>query len=220
VGQYRERDEYFDKDDTSEDSDCEGGLDQAGHLVRETGVGCKIDPEQDSLPILSIGSFASWRSMFFYLCVASIQFAPLKSQGVSERARYIQEQSDRNPHAPPPCSPKAIYSLAVALKIDPLRDLALSEIRLKTTSANVVNEFFSSSTSRRSEVMKMQYELLTYNFCDPDTTASVADLIKSMAGGAGAHHADALKFGLREGFSSRFYAQQQQPVKKKKRTSL
>ena len=58
MGRYRERDEYFDKDDASEDSDCEGGLDQAGHLVKETEVGSKIDQEQDPLPILSVGSFA------------------------------------------------------------------------------------------------------------------------------------------------------------------
>lgn len=49
--------------------------------------------------------------------------------------------------------------------------------------------------------MRMQYEILSEDPDDPKTTASAVDLIKSMAGGAGAHHADALKFGLREGFS-------------------
>jgi len=49
--------------------------------------------------------------------------------------------------------------------------------------------------------MKMQYELLTDKFDGDDTTATVVDLIKSMAEGTGAHHAGALKFGLREGFS-------------------
>jgi len=103
---------------------------------------------------------------------------------------------------PPPCSPKAIYSLAVALNIDPLRDLALSQIRSRITSANVITEFFSGFTSRSSEVLKMQSELLAETFDDRDTTASAVDLIKSMAGGAGAHHASALKLGLRKGFSS------------------
>ena len=49
--------------------------------------------------------------------------------------------------------------------------------------------------------MKMQYELLTEWFDNPDTALSTADLIKGMANGTGAHHAGALKLGLREGFS-------------------
>ena len=48
----------------------------------------------------------------------------------------------------------------------------------------------------------MQYELLSDRFSDyADTNASALDFIKSMAGGTRAHHAGALKFGLREGFS-------------------
>jgi len=49
--------------------------------------------------------------------------------------------------------------------------------------------------------MRMQRELLSDKFGDHDTNASAVNLIKNMAGGTGAHHAGALKFGLREGFS-------------------
>ena len=49
--------------------------------------------------------------------------------------------------------------------------------------------------------MKMQYELLSNKFDDQDTNASAVDLIRSMASGTRAHHASALKFGLRGGFS-------------------
>ena len=49
--------------------------------------------------------------------------------------------------------------------------------------------------------MRMQHELLREKFDDCDTAASATDLIKSMARGGDAHHAGALKFGLREGFS-------------------
>ena len=52
--------------------------------------------------------------------------------------------------------------------------------------------------------MRMQYDLLGDRFDDRNTTASTADLIKSMAGGGGAHHAVALKFGLRKDFSHVF----------------
>jgi hypothetical protein len=108
----------------------------------------------------------SWKSLFFYLCTDVIQFAPLKSQGADARARYIQEQT--SPDKPPPCSPKETYSLAVAvsplvrmpcvphiadmfciqLNVEPLRRLAMSDVRSKITSANIVNELFSSFTSR------------------------------------------------------------------------
>jgi len=108
--------------------------------------------------------------MFFYLCTGSIKFAPLKPQGPDVRARDIREEIELEPHIPPPCSPKVIYSLAVAvgfcslhprplgfsrcsplrtqLKIDRLRDNASSDIQSKITSANAVNEFFSSSAPR------------------------------------------------------------------------
>ena len=54
---------------------------------------------------------------------------------------------------------------------------------------------------RQREVMKMQYELLRNRFDDHETNAPAANLIKSMADGTRTHHASALKFGLREGFS-------------------
>jgi len=68
-----------------------------------------------------------------------------------------------------------------------------------------VSLFFSDqdneSSTNGSDVTKMQYELLAGEFDDHNTTASAVDLIKNMADGTGARHTDALKFGLREGFS-------------------
>ena len=48
--------------------------------------------------------------------------------------------------------------------------------------------------------MRMQYKLLDEHD-DSKTTAFAVDLIKGMADGTRVHHASALKFGLREGFS-------------------
>ena len=48
--------------------------------------------------------------------------------------------------------------------------------------------------------MKMQCKLLSEEFNDHDANASAVGLIKSMADGTRTDHADALKFGLREGF--------------------
>ena len=59
--------------------------------------------------------------MFFYFCTGSIKLAPLNSQGSAARAQYIQAEAELDPHTPPPCSPKVIHSLAVAVCFYPLR---------------------------------------------------------------------------------------------------
>ena len=110
-----------------------------------------------------LNSVDSWRSLFFYLYTGVIQFAPLRSQGVNMRTQYIQERT--TPDKPPPCSPKVIYSLAVAvghslvflifprslnfciqLEVNTLRDLAFYNIQSKLTPENVVAELFSGFT--------------------------------------------------------------------------
>ena len=59
-----------------------------------------------------------------------------------------------------------------------------------------------AESDRGTELMKMQYGLLSDRFADDsNANASAASLIKNMADGTLAQHAGALKFGLREGFS-------------------
>ena len=58
----------------------------------------------------TVDSVDSWRSLVFYLYTGTVEFAPLKSQGADVRARYVQERTTADKS--PPCSPKAIYSLA------------------------------------------------------------------------------------------------------------
>ena len=55
--QYKGKDGCFDEDGRSEDSDCGSGLDLAGHSIMETEVDSKNELGQDTLPVLSIGSF-------------------------------------------------------------------------------------------------------------------------------------------------------------------
>ena len=58
VEEYRGRDECFEKDAGSEDSDDEDGPDQAGNSVAETEVGDEQKPDQSTLPVLSVGTYA------------------------------------------------------------------------------------------------------------------------------------------------------------------
>lgn len=64
-----------------------------------------------------VGDFVvSWKSLFFYLCTNHIWFAPLRSQGADARAEHIQRQMETMREKITPCSPKAIYSLAAAVR--------------------------------------------------------------------------------------------------------
>jgi len=122
--------QYPDASDGSQDSDCEGEPEHVDELALEGQVGIPEDTKRGSLPFLTLGSFArygrgnvgrdwsthfrdSWRSLFFYICTGVVQFAPLLSQGASIRAQYAREQKTSG--KPPPCSPKAIYSIAATV---------------------------------------------------------------------------------------------------------
>ena len=63
----------------------------------------------------------SWKSLFFYPCTDEVLFAPLRSQGVDYRSNYIREKTAAA--APPPCSPKGIYTLADLVRESSNRNL-------------------------------------------------------------------------------------------------
>ena len=130
------KDEQLDTGDGSDDSDHEDDPERAGELAPEAQADGKEKAKRELLPALTVGSFAryaqlqlivehgrtvhcpgSWRSLFFFLCTGTMQFAPLKSQGASARAQYVREQAGSG--MPPPCSPKVIYSLAKAVSSYP-----------------------------------------------------------------------------------------------------
>ena len=77
---------------------------------------------------------SSWKSLFFYRCTDEILFAPLKSQGVDSRLKYIREKTVEA--APPPCSPKSIYVLANLVRQPSSKHLA-----------HVTDIYFSSKLS-------------------------------------------------------------------------
>jgi len=59
VGSLRE-DECLDADSGTEGSDFEGGLEQASESALEEDVDGKRESERESLPVLTIGSFARY----------------------------------------------------------------------------------------------------------------------------------------------------------------
>jgi hypothetical protein len=111
------------EEDFNAESDCERDEQGLGEETR------RVEEEKDE-PVRAVfvtGSFSayatshpafpekndghsSWKSLFFYRCTDNILFAPLKSQGIDSRLRYIREKTVAE--APSPCSPKSIYVLA------------------------------------------------------------------------------------------------------------
>ena len=115
---------YYQGGDANIDSDCEGDPTGVGDGASKT----EEEKEEQTHAVLTTGSFSayahlpsclcferndefcSWKSLFFYRCTDRISFAPLRSQGVDSRLKYIHERNAIT--APPPCSPKSIYVLA------------------------------------------------------------------------------------------------------------
>ncbi|KAF9785437.1 hypothetical protein BJ322DRAFT_830823 [Thelephora terrestris] len=183
--------------DVNVESDCEGDAQR----VDEGSQEAKEDEKEPVRAVLVVGSFSAWKSLFFYRCTDEILFAPLKSQGVDSRLKYIRENTVEA--APPPCSPKSIYVLANLLEIKPLCDTALADIKSKVTLDNVVDEVFSWVTAAEEKIMEMESEIFIPNLKDPKLIGLVSDNIGRIADGSSPHGAGALKLGLKKAVESK-----------------
>lgn len=141
------------------------------------------------------GSHTAWRSLFFYKCTGHISFAPLRSQGVDSRSRYIFEKTAAD--APPPCSPKSICTLASLLNLQQLYDSALEDIERKLSEGNIVEEFFSRVSASDDKILGVECRLLFSKFKSKNTLSLVQEKIGGVNGKHLAHHASAFKLGLR-----------------------
>ncbi|KAF9779144.1 hypothetical protein BJ322DRAFT_1088746 [Thelephora terrestris] len=172
------------------ESDCEEDLPEVeGEVPKE-------EYEERARAVLTKGSFSAWRSLFFYLCTDEISFAPLKSQGIDFRSKYICDKTVAD--APPPCSPKSIYVLASLLDIQPLRTSACADIKSKLSVENVVDEVFSPVHATQEEMTEMLCGLLVSDFQDPKTIELAKESIMHIADGSSPHCRDALKLGLKK----------------------
>jgi len=180
--------------DVNIESDCEGeslGVEDELPITKE-------EKGEQTRAVLTTGSFATWKSLFFYRCTDAISFAPLKSQGPDSRLKYIRENTVKA--APPPCSPKSIYVLASLLGMEPLCDSAFADIKSKLSSDNVVEETFSWVTASQWKITEMQCELLISTFQDQKTIARVKENIKHISDGSLSHCGNPLKLGLKKAF--------------------
>ena len=100
--------------------------------MRTVRVSYPIPPRNDAFP--------SWKSLFFYRCTGEISFAPLRSQGIDSRSKYIRQNSSEG--TPPPCSPKSIYALAGSV-----RQLSNGGLGLFTDANGLARNLVSPSQS-------------------------------------------------------------------------
>ena len=96
-----------------EDSDYESDSEQTNGSTQEAEEATTEGGESESLSILTKGTAASWKALFFYSCTGEIEFAPLKSLGKDERRQKVQMMGGAD--KPAACSPKVIHSLAEAV---------------------------------------------------------------------------------------------------------
>ncbi|KAF7789946.1 hypothetical protein EIP86_000894 [Pleurotus ostreatoroseus] len=104
-------------------------------------------------------AFTTWQALMHYIYTGTINFAPLRSRGISERNQAIKDHHEANPDQPTLCSPKSIYRVADIVGLEKLKNLAKEDIRQKLSSHTIVDETFSYISSLYPDVLDMQ---LTY----------------------------------------------------------
>ena len=99
-----------------------------------------------NVPLQKNDELSSWKSLFFYRCTDEISFAPLKSQGIDSRLKYIRDNTVDA--APSPCSPKSIYVLATLVR-QPPTNLLTHETDVSTLVGNLAPTRRSPSRYRQ-----------------------------------------------------------------------
>ncbi|EIN11190.1 hypothetical protein PUNSTDRAFT_131368 [Punctularia strigosozonata HHB-11173 SS5] len=112
-------------------------------------------------------AFITWQAYLFYIYTGKITFAPLTSE---PRERKLEHPYDE----PEPSSPKSMYRLAEKIGDQKLQQIALNAIKGRVTQDNVVEEMFSTFTSRYPEIRKME---VAY-FCDSYKSSDVVDAFR------------------------------------------
>ena len=115
-----------------------------------------------NVPLQKNDGLPSWKSLFFYRCTDEISFAPLKSQGIDSRLKYIRENTVDA--APPPCSPKSIYVLATLVR-QPLTNLLTCNIDVSTLVGNHAPTRHCPSSHRKQALRQRRLSSLVGYCC-------------------------------------------------------
>ncbi|KAI0094477.1 hypothetical protein BDY19DRAFT_21772 [Irpex rosettiformis] len=98
----------------------------------------------------------TWEAVLYWLYTGTIQFAPLTSEGRSQRETAVKVARQANPDRPPPVSCKSVYRIADALKLESLKKQALAHLEHRLSMQTYLDEVFSDFTSKYEEVRKLE----------------------------------------------------------------
>ncbi|OSX63385.1 hypothetical protein POSPLADRAFT_1039520 [Postia placenta MAD-698-R-SB12] len=99
-------------------------------------------------------AFNTWQWVVVYMYTGQVVFAPLKSQGLDDRASQRAQYRSNFPYHPLPCSPKSMYRLADILGLDALKTRAFADFKAKLSKANIYTELFTKFSSRNDAVLR------------------------------------------------------------------
>ncbi|KZT08415.1 uncharacterized protein LAESUDRAFT_66371 [Laetiporus sulphureus 93-53] len=131
--------------------------------------------------ILPAVAYKTLKAFAFYTLTKKVDFAPLRSQPTSIRRE--KASTHRMAYDSPQCSPKSMYRFAHMCEIKELKELALEDIKSKLSPDNILEELFSTLTSRYPEVQKAEVAYLLDNGLTPDVIAAMPDWIAKVAAG-------------------------------------
>ncbi|KIM91953.1 hypothetical protein PILCRDRAFT_105901 [Piloderma croceum F 1598] len=121
-----------------------------------------------------------WQALIMYLYSGDIKFLPLKSQTSS--SLFIPPNTIA-------CSPKSMYRLATKMGLHNLKVLALSSIAEGLSKQNIVEEAFSTFTSRYPAIMEMEMDVLYRHYSSPEVLEAFPAKMEKVAMGELPHSA-------------------------------
>ncbi|EPQ57189.1 hypothetical protein GLOTRDRAFT_137581 [Gloeophyllum trabeum ATCC 11539] len=101
------------------------------------------------------------RTFVWYCYTGEVVFSPLTSEGKEQKkSERLEAQSAIAAMKPPSCSPKSMYRLADKYGIADLEDRAFDELRNRLTVHNILDELFSTFTSRYERIRHMEIDFI------------------------------------------------------------
>ncbi|KAL1718835.1 hypothetical protein EV715DRAFT_200462 [Schizophyllum commune] len=130
--------------------DAEGGL-NASTLHPESAV------------VIKQHAYRTWKALLFYQYTGRIALKKLSS---------LKDPSIPKDVDPLACSPKSMYRIAEKAKLDDLRAACLKAIAADLTEQNIASEVFSTFSSKYSEVLELETDVLVKYMRDSDSSCN------------------------------------------------
>ncbi|TFK54021.1 hypothetical protein OE88DRAFT_1732748 [Heliocybe sulcata] len=190
---------YADNYDYDSDSDLEDDKDSS---ITDTGASVGLSAAGRTI-FIEDAAYTTWHALILYLYTGHVSFKPLRSEsaGCGSASSTFPDLSvppNRDPSrnvdrlCTVQCSPKSMYRLADKLGLPYLEILALEAIKASITINNIVQEVFSSFSSRYDTIREKQVDFL-FNFLElPKVSEDLCVMMGRVATGELPHSKEAV----------------------------